>query len=129
MIDILSISLRLTIWLLLTADLSWLNIAIGLAIAVLLPRFPQRSTPWAEQFKAIGQILLAIPQAYLEAIAMILKPHKQEYIEYEAVPPKRSPALIFLDIFRITFTPKTIVLKHDPERGYQVHHIRRRRSS
>ena len=38
MIGYLDLILRLTIWFLLTADLSPANIAIGVAVALLLPR-------------------------------------------------------------------------------------------
>jgi hypothetical protein len=36
------------------------------------------------------------------------------------VPPRRSQGLIFLDIFLITFTPKTIVLKYRDRARYEL---------
>jgi multicomponent Na+:H+ antiporter subunit E len=71
-------------------------------------------------------ILKAIPQAYLEAIQIMLRPHNYEEIVKERVKPRRTPGLIFLDIFLITFTPKTIVTKYDEEGWYEVHQVRRR---
>jgi len=41
----------------------------------------------------------------------------------ERVRPRRTPGLVFLDIFIITFTPKTIVVKHHEEGGYEVHRL------
>jgi multicomponent Na+:H+ antiporter subunit E len=118
--------LRLVIWFLLTANFTLANIIIGLGIALLLPRSytsPQRLT---DLLRAIGKIIMAIPQAYMEAIELIFRPHMQEEIVMERVQPHRSPGLIFLDIFLITFTPKTTVLKYR-EGYYEIHRVYRRR--
>jgi multicomponent Na+:H+ antiporter subunit E len=124
---ILDLVLRLTIWFLLTSDLSITNIVIGVAVALILPRNSGRSAPMREWLRTLWKSLLAIPQAYLEAIEIILRPHRYEEITQEHVSSRRTPGLIFLDIFIITFTPKTIVT-HYHERGwYDVHWIRRRK--
>lgn len=117
--------LRLSIWFLLTSDLSIANIIIGVSIAFLLPcsyTSPEKLKEWLQ---VLGKIFLAIPQAYLEAIEIIFRPHTQEDVVLERVNPKRSPRLVFLDIFLITFTPKTIVLKYKEEGFYEVHRVRR----
>lgn len=122
---VIHLILRLTIWFLLTADWSWVNIVLGVAIAFLLPfRYPSREK-LSDWLKVLGKIIIAIPQAYGEAIEMILRPHNEETVKRERVKPGRSSALIFLDIFLITFTPKTIVL-HYHERGwFDVHYVQR----
>ena len=51
---------------------------------------------------------------------------KQYPTPYSRVKPNRTPGLIFLDIFLITFTPKTIVLNYRDDGWYTVHRIRRR---
>jgi multicomponent Na+:H+ antiporter subunit E len=53
-------------------------------------------------------------------------PHQQEEIVMERAKPRRSPGLVFLDIFLITFTPKTIVVKYHEEGWYEVHRVRRK---
>lgn len=128
---ILNLLLRLTIWFLLTADLSWPNLVLGVAIALLLPRTKrhrleacatrERLKDW---LRILAEIFVAIPQAYFEAFEMIFRPHKREEITRERVKPGRSRWLIFLDIFLITFTPKTIVLKYYQQGWYEVHRIR-----
>lgn len=120
--------LRLVIWFLLTANFSVINILIGISIAWLLPpsRSPERLK---DLLRALGKILVAIPQAYLEAIELILRPHTHEEIILERVQSRRSPGLIFLDIFLITFTPKTTVLKYHEAGWYEVHRVQRRRPS
>ena len=124
----LNIILRLTIWLLLTSDLSIENIAIGIVISVILPVSRESIGALRDWLRVLGKIVIAIPIAYIEAIEMIFRPHQAEDIEIEMVPPNRSSGLVFLDIFLITFTPKTIVCKYHPDGGYEVHRVKRRRN-
>lgn len=126
MIAFLDLFLRLTIWFLLTADLSPLNIAIGLAVALIIPRKPAKPGTLKDWMRAVGESLVAIPQAYGEAIQIMVQPHRYEEKTLERVPPRRTPGLIFLDIFIITFTPKTIVTRYHKAGWYEVHWIRRR---
>jgi len=119
---------RLTLWFLLTANWSVENIIIGIAIAVLLPRSYKAPERLKDLLPVLGKILLAIPQAYMEAFELLLRPHKYEDVILERVPSKRSPRLIFLDVFLITFTPKTIVLKYNQEGWYEVHRVVRRKN-
>jgi multicomponent Na+:H+ antiporter subunit E len=129
--------LRLTLWLLLTANFGIVNVLIGIAIALLLPRRATSPERLGDLLQGVFKIIVAIPQAYWEAIQLILRPHRQEAILMEPVPPQRfsargrvpTPGLIFLDIFLITFTPKTTVLKYHEEGYYEVHHVRRREPS
>ncbi|MCG6136440.1 Na+/H+ antiporter subunit E [Nodularia sp. UHCC 0506] len=129
MIGHLNLILRLTIWFLLTSDLSWANIIIGVSVALLLPgrqKVPEALRDW---LRVLGEVIVAIPQAYIEAFEIIFRPHKHEDVIMERVKPQRTPGLIFLDIFLITFTPKTIVLKYHEQGLYEVHRVRRRRKA
>lgn len=122
-----SLVFRLVIWFLLTANFGVANIIIGVAIALLLPRGSTSPERLKDLLQGLGKIILAIPQAYLEAVQLILKPHTQEEIVRERVPLGRSPGLVFLDIFLITFTPKTTVLKYDEAGWYDIHQVKRRK--
>lgn len=122
MVVVGTILLRLTLWLLLTANLTPVNLLVGLGVAVLLPGGMRVRRNWAEWAQVVGRVLRAIPQAYGEAVAMMRTPHTREEIRVQAVAPNRTPGLIFWDTFLITFTPKTIVLYQEPE-GYVVHHL------
>ncbi|TAD76569.1 MAG: cation:proton antiporter [Oscillatoriales cyanobacterium] len=116
---------RLLLWLLLTADGSGINLAIGLLVAVLLPRqrlAPDRLRDWLQ---VLGKIAIAIPMAYIEAIEIMIWPHRHEATIREPVRPNRSAQLVFLDIFLITFTPKTIVSHYNEAGWYDVHQIER----
>ena len=118
--------LRLVIWFLLTANLSLVNIAIGVTIALLLPRSSVAKTRFRDLLWGLGKIIVAIPQAYGEAVQLILQPHTEEEIVMERVQGRRSPGLVFLDIFLITFTPKTTVLNYHEDGWYEVHQVKRR---
>lgn len=129
MIGHLNLILRLTIWFLLTANFSIANIIIGVCVALLLPgrnKAPESLRDWLH---VLGEVIVAIPQAYIEAFEIMFRPHKHEDVVMEQIKPQRTPGLVFLDIFLITFTPKTIVLKYHEEGRYEVHRVRRRRSS
>jgi len=127
MIGYLGFILRLTIWFLLTSDVSLANIVIGVCVALILPGHHLTVTIIRDWLQVIGRILVAIPQAYVEAIDMMINPHDREEFTLERVPPNRSPGLIFLDIFLITFTPKTIAVNYHQEGWYEVHRLRRGR--
>ncbi|MEB3283104.1 MAG: cation:proton antiporter [Lyngbya sp.] len=128
MISYLNLILRLTIWFLLTANFTVANIIIGVSIALLLPGGrPKAPGALKDWLRALGEILVAIPQAYLEAFEMLVRPHNHEEMTMEKVKAGRTPGLIFLDIFLITFTPKSIVLKYHQRGLYEVHWLRPRR--
>ena len=131
MIGYRDLLLRLSIWFLLTADLSLANIAIGVSLALLLPKFGARSYTAPDVLKdwlqIFWEIVLAVPRAYFEAFDMMLHPHRQEEITLEPSKPHRLPGLIFLDIFLITFTPKTIVVRRHQNGQNEVHWVKRRR--
>ncbi|MBP0017722.1 MAG: Na+/H+ antiporter subunit E [Cyanobacteria bacterium SBLK] len=119
--------LRLTIWFLLTANLSWPNIAIGVAIALIIPRNSTNPERLKEWLSVSGKLLWALPIAYIEAFELIFRPHNEEEIVLEQVAKARSHRLVFLDILLITFTPKTIVVRYREEGWYEVHRVVRRK--
>ncbi len=125
--SLLNIILRLAIWFLLTSDLGLANIIIGVSIALLLPRNKTSLGALNDWLRVLWEIIVAIPQAYIEAIEIMVHPHNDEVVVPERVKPRRTPGLIFLDIFLITFTPKTIVLKYHEEGWYEVHQVQRSR--
>ncbi len=119
---LLTTGFRLAVWCLLTADLSHLNLLIGLVVALLLPRAHSRPLPLRALLRALGRSLLAVPQAYLEALRLILGREPVEAETSEVTTDPRVPLLVFLDVFRITLTPFTIVLGlEDGGRRYRIH--------
>ncbi|MBD2152037.1 Na+/H+ antiporter subunit E [Pseudanabaena sp. FACHB-1277] len=118
--------LRIVIWFLLTANFTITNIIIGISICLLMPHYHTESFRIKDVVQGIQRIIVAVPQAYIEAIAMIWQPHNHEEVTMEEAQNRRSAALVFLDIFLITFTPKTIVLKHRQDGWYDIHRVVRR---
>ncbi|OKH22696.1 Na+/H+ antiporter subunit E [Chroogloeocystis siderophila] len=125
----LNLILRLAIWFLLTANFSAVNIIIGISVALLLPHSHKSRAALKDWLRALWEIVMALPQAYIEAVEIMFRPHTQEVVTMERVPPRRTPGLIFLDIFLITFTPKTIVLKYHEDGWYEVHRVQRRKKT
>ncbi|MGC1248287.1 MAG: cation:proton antiporter [Spirulinaceae cyanobacterium] len=105
------------------------NIIIGVSIALLLPHSHKSPGVLKDWLQVFWEIVVAIPQAYIEAVEIMLRPHNDEDFVCEKVKPRRTPGLVFLDIFLITFTPKTIVLKYHEQGWYEVHRVRRRKKS
>lgn len=126
MIGYIDLLLRLAIWFLLTADASLANIVIGVCVALLIPRRYTAPAVLKDGLRVLWEIIVAIPIAYFEALQIIFSPHTREEVTMERVKPNRTPGLIFLDIFLITFTPKTIVLKYHEAGWYEVHRVVRR---
>ena len=130
MTPFLTIAFRLALWCLLTADPRPVNLAIGLAVALLLPSHRGHDLPPRQLAEAIGRTLRVIPQAYAEAFRMMCIPHgRHRLVEIPASEPvgpgrsRRPPGLlVFLDILRISFTPLTLVLGISGDgRRYRVH--------
>jgi multicomponent Na+:H+ antiporter subunit E len=131
MVFLLSCLFRLLLWTLLTSDLSVVNLAIGVGLALLLPHARGPREPLAPTLRALMRSLIAVPLAYGEAFALIGSGDREEesWIERPAGDP-RHRLLIFLEVLAITLTPFTIVLGlSNGERGphYTIHQLRPRR--
>ena len=100
---------------------------IGLVLALLLPRPSARSLPIRDLLMALGRILITVPQAYGEALALILSPEAGEREILEPATGRGTPLLMFLEVFRLTLTPFTVVLalEESPAR-YRIHQLRPR---
>jgi len=69
---VLSCLFRLLLWALLTADLSALNLAIGVGLALLLPHARGPGEPLGPTLRALLRSLVAVPLAYGEALALMV---------------------------------------------------------
>ncbi|MCP9819706.1 sodium:proton antiporter [Synechococcus sp. Cruz-9H2] len=132
MTPFLTIAFRLLLWCLLTADLRPVNLAIGLIVALLLPSHRGPGLTPRQLAVAVGRTLRVIPQGYAEAFRMMRVRHGQErLVETPASEPVgRGRArglhglLVFLEIFRINFTPLTLVLGMSGDgRRYRLHRL------
>jgi multicomponent Na+:H+ antiporter subunit E len=124
---LLSCLLRLLLWYLLTADSSAVNLLIGVALALLLPHAQGPRQPLGPLLRALWRALVAVPQAYGEALALIGGGREQErWLEQPASPPSQR-LVIFLEVLAITLTPFTLVLglsRADGRPIYLSHELR-----
>jgi multicomponent Na+:H+ antiporter subunit E len=91
-----------------------------------LPRSYTTLSASKDWLRLLWETLTVIPRAYREAIEMMIRPHTREDVVKRRIKPERTPGLIFLDIFLITLTPKTLVMKYHEEGWYEVHRVRRK---
>lgn len=128
-----SYAFRVLLWILLTSDLSGPNLAIGLAVALLLPQAHHRSQALLPALRALVGSLVAIPLAYGEAIALIAgRGREQERWIERSASGSQSPLVIFLEVLAITLTPFTIVLGVTTGAAgprYRIHELRPQRHS
>ncbi|MCP9926638.1 Na+/H+ antiporter subunit E [Cyanobium sp. CH-040] len=118
---LLNVALRVGIWMLLTQDPRTLNVLIGVGVALLLPLHRDRAVPLRDLAGAVGAVLVAVPQAFHQAVLLLTRRRREGY---GLVPGsgRRSDLLMFLEVFTITLTPFSICLGMDRAgRHYQVH--------
>lgn len=130
---VLSLGFRLLLWVLLTGETSGTNLLFGLLVAILLPRAHHHGDKVAPLIRALGQSLVAIPQAYGEAGALILAGGNEQCDETEhRASGTATPLVVFLELLAITLTPFTLVLDlvhiEDAVEGshyrYRIHRLR-----
>ena len=109
---VITVALRLLIWLLLTGDPGRVNVLIGVLVAVLLPMSRRsRRLPLRQLLVALRDSLLAIPQAFAEGLVLLRSGRAlSERLESQRFRDSDSALLIFLEVFRVTLTPFTIAL-------------------
>lgn len=126
----IGLAVRLLFWCLLTADVSPANLAIGLALAALLPRSKRPAPPPRALIQALWGSLVAIPRSYWEAAALIVFPRHRASHDIQPLSGEHHPLILFLEVFRVTLTPFTIALgvTSRPE-GLRIHRLMPRRLS
>jgi multicomponent Na+:H+ antiporter subunit E len=123
---VITVALRLLIWLLLTGDPGRVNVLIGVLVAVLLPMSRRsRRLPLRKLIAALRDSLLAIPQAFAEGFVLLRSSRAlAEELETQSFSDSGSALLIFLEVFRVTLTPFTIALGLDVSgRAFRVHRL------
>lgn len=113
----LLIAVRLGVWVLLSGDVHFRNVLLGLLIVALLPGLPRASLPLA----ALLSQLLALPgslvDAYRQGFAMVGEGYRQRLRRWDMPLPAsaRHPLIGFLWLLRVSLTPRTVVLAARPD--------------
>ena len=129
---VITVALRLLIWLLLTGDPGLVNVLIGVLVALVLPMSRRsRRLPLRQLLAALRDSLLAVPQAFTEGLALLRGGRRlEEGLETQRFSDSGSALLIFLEVFRVTLTPFTIALGLDAGgQAFRVHRLAPRRGA
>ena len=116
---------RLTIWCLLTSNFRFNNLIIGIIISIILPTVRLPNLNIYLMFTEIVKTLIVFPKAIQESLYLIFLRNKKEVFinQRSAVPENGSQFINFLDLFRITLTPLTLVTKRKDKETWRVHTI------
>ena len=120
---------RLLIWCLLTSNFRISNLIIGITISVILPnvRLPNLNL----SFMAIELLktIIAFPISIKESVDLIFLKNKEEVFvnQRSSVEEDGNQFVNFLDLFRITLTPLSLVTRRKDRKSWRVHTIRNRK--
>jgi len=120
---------RLLIWCLLTSNFRISNLIIGITISVILPnvRLPNLNL----NFMAIELLktIIAFPKSIKESVDLIFLKNKEEVFvnQRSSVEEDGNQFVNFLDLFRITLTPLSLVTRRKDRKSWRVHTIRNRK--
>ena len=121
----LQILFRTLVWCLLTSNFQAINFIIGIFLSVI---FPKAKTPPLKINLIIRELfktLIAFPKAVQESFYLIFLKRKKEFFikQRSAVSKNQNQFINFLDLFRITLTPLTLVTRRDGDNYWRVHII------
>ena len=117
---------RLTIWCLLTSNFKLNNLIIGTIISVILPKERLPNLKISLMIKEFLKTIIAFPKAIQASLYLIFFQNKKETFitQKSSVPINGSQFINFLDLFRITLTPLSLVTKRENQDNWRVHVIK-----
>ena len=116
---------RLVIWCLLTSNFKLSNLIIGIVISVVLPKVRLPNLKMTLMITEFLKTIIAFPKAIQESLYLIFFRNKKEVFinQQSSVPENGSQFINFLDLFRITLTPLSLVTKRKDNNNWRVHII------
>ena len=116
---------RCIVWCLITANFQAYNIFIGIVLSAILPKGKLPNLKISLFLKEILKTLVAFPKAVQESFYLIFLKRKKEIFinQRSAVSQNEDQFVNFLDLFRITLTPLTLVTKRYGDKFWRVHII------
>lgn len=121
------ILIALVFWLLLTGDVSPDNLVIGLAGALAVGRLPVHRVSIFRMLATALRVLTALPVSYVQALWMVIRPHRAERIDHRKPDGMIDAWGTFERVFLITLTPKSLAFGEDAKGGVDVHYIQPRK--
>lgn len=116
---------RLLIWCFLTSNFEVSNLIMGIIISAFLPSMKLPNLKISLIFVEILKTLIAFPKAIQESLYLIFFRNKKEVFKNQksSVPENGNQFVNFLDLFRITLTPLTLVTRRTDNENWRVHTI------
>lgn len=120
---------RLIIWCLLTSNFKINNLIIGTIISIILPNVRLPDLKITSMIKEVLKTIITFPKAIQESLYLIFFQNKKEafVLQKSSVSRNGSQFINFLDLFRITLTPLSLVTKREDENNWRVHVIKEKR--
>ena len=112
--------LALLLWVALTDTSNVSLLFSGFVISLILDRMFCYQPPWKRLFAFLRRLLPSLGTAYREAFEIMLSLRHDNFYVTEKIP-DLSPWKIFMQVFFITLTPKTISVSVDDPEGMLVH--------
>lgn len=117
------------IWMLLTADFSWINGTIGIIAAVSVSLLQPYRFSVLQFLNLAFLIVLNLPRAITETFIMVLLPHRHERCQEKLLKNPDDAWAVFVEIVIITFTPYTLVTQAGKKGRIRLHIISRKEPS
>lgn len=116
---------RSIVWCLITSNFKFENIILGIFLSTILPKGKIPNLKISLFFKEIFKTLISFPKAVQESFYLIFLIRKKELFinQKSAVSQNENSFVNFLDLFRITLTPLTLVTKRFDRDFWRVHII------
>jgi hypothetical protein len=121
---LLTVGFKLLCWFLITGSLQTANLILGLILCVILPPGPYKNLKikalLPEIFNSLSLPFLMIKESFE---LMLIRNPKDLFVEEEASYHTREGSVFagFLDLFRITFTPMSLVTRRLSRSQWRVH--------
>lgn len=117
---------RLLLWCLMTSSFDIKNLLFGLTISILIP-FGQYKNLRLTSVLRETILTLKLPfDMLIESFRVMLIKNPQDHftvMEMSPMAKKNSKFSIFMDIFRITFTPMSIVVGREDDTHWRIHTV------
>lgn len=112
--------LGLLLWVALTDTSNVSLVLAGFVVSLVLDRMFCFRPPWKRLFAFLRRLLPALGRSYREAFEIMLSLRHENFYVTEKIP-DLSPWKIFMQVFFVTLTPKTISVSVD-DRGEMLVH-------
>ena len=117
------------VWMLLTADFSWVNLIVGALAALLVSFLPIHKFSAWQLVRLIVAVLLRLPMALWESFRMVVGSYPNESSSSVDVEQPENKWAVFCQTFIITFTPRSLVISEEVDEKVDIHSLEGKKPS